>query len=397
MLIIFAVSIASAVILLLKKKTNRRKGKEILSIIPLLLLPGIGMISTVDVEAAEEQHYETQEDVYQTDDESQYDFSFDNEMSIDGVAYQLVDITYEKESYYDQDQLMKIPEEVTETASDVSEDYKPEANIEKNGYSYELFDYEINNKGESISLYRYKDTDYVLNMPVPDEEISYTYISTDSTEKEVMLPYSRTEVLDSGYNNEVVFEGTVFDYDAAYIQIGNLLIESAETLNLSEAEISEILAGYGYNINYYRNFSAAFSGAAYTTDEGVVCRNFTISADGYGTKYRIWYEGEFDDLEQIYDVKAYYRLSDSSKADIEEKLNTYKVTATAVYDAIEADKDVADETEMSVVAKVVLSFAIIIMIVLLIALIIYLLKGGRRATDYKSKRDNKKDYDNLTK
>lgn len=86
-----------------------------------------------------------------------------------------------------------------------------------------------------------------------------------------------------------------------------------------------------------------------------------------------------------------YVLSDADKDEIDKYNNETLVTATAYYKAAPID----EEKTMSPVKKAVLAGSIILGVLVLIALALYLVKGGRRDTDRKSKRDIKRDYKEL--
>ena len=51
----------------------------------------------------------------------------------------------------------------------------------------------------------------------------------------------------------------------------------------------------------------------------------------------------------------------------------------------------------TVVGKAVISGAVVLGLAVIIALGIYIAKGGRKDTDYRSKRDSRRDYKNLNK
>ena len=72
---------------------------------------------------------------------------------------------------------------------------------------------------------------------------------------------------------------------------------------------------------------------------------------------------------------------------------TYTVKATAYYD--EAAEQEKTEKSLTLSAKVAIAFGVIVGLVLIAALILYLVKGGRKGTDYRSRRDSKRDYKNL--
>ena len=96
-----------------------------------------------------------------------------------------------------------------------------------------------------------------------------------------------------------------------------------------------------------------------------------------------------------------YVLSDADKEKIDKQNKETLVTATAYY-KVEDNTEVATETQvqktaikMSPAKKAVLAGSIILGVLVLIALALYLVKGGRRDTDRKSKRDIKRDYKEL--
>ena len=224
--------------------------------------------------------------------------------------------------------------------------------------------------------------------------MQYTYVDADGKEHELDLPYTRTEILDTVGSTEIVYNGVVSGLNYKYIQIGDKLI-SSEDFSLDEATMKNILIDNGYDVSEIGSLSFSLSPDTYTDSKGNLCRNYTISAGRTGTKYRIYYTDDVDDLDVTYKAVDVYVLSDADKDEIDKYNNETLVTATAYYKAAVKAAPIDEEKTMSPVKKAVLAGSIILGVLVLIALALYLVKGGRRDTDRKSKRDIKRDYKEL--
>ena len=288
----------------------------------------------------------------------------------------------------------KAEESVSKTEENVAAGYKAPESIKQNGYTYILSKSEVIKQSKPVHVEAYKDTEYVSSEPVPDQTMQYTYVDADGKEHELDLPYTRTEILDTVGSTEIVYNGVVSGLNYKYIQIGNKLILS-DDFSLDEATMKNILIDNGYDVSEIGSLSFSLSPDTYTDSKGNLCRNYTISAGRTGTKYRIYYTDDVDDLDVTYKAVDVYVLSDADKDEIDKYNNETLVTATAYYKAAVKAAPADEEKTMSPVKKAVLAGSIILGVLVLIALALYLVKGGRRDTDRKSKRDIKRDYKEL--
>lgn len=376
-----------------------RKGKKLLS----LAVAGVigASVASTPTYAAEPKDssekpievVETKTGTYDTDDESTYDFGFEDEIEIDGIQYKLDGITYDKKEH------SKFPDGIRESFTNkyeaVDEDFMPNENIMNSGIEYELDKYEVKPSEESeLHLFYYDETDYQTSEPEHKESVEYTY-HDEATGKdyEVTLPYSRTEAVDSCYAITVTFSGTVTGYDAAYIVIGDRKIENqGEILALTNDIICMLLEQAGANPADYTDYAVYYVGEPYSDADGNLCRDYEISTNAYGTKYRVYYEDDFKNLTTEYTCEATYKLTAENLEEFQ--IVSYEVTATATYTRLEEEEKGFLDT---VVGKAVLSGAVVLGLAVIIALGIYIAKGGRKDTDYRSKRDSRRDYKNLNK
>lgn len=396
---------------LVKESNNKKKGKKLLSIVAAGAI-GISLATTTayaaEPEDTTERIYdnekhpvgyngdaivETKTAVYDTEDESTYDFDFEEVIEIDGVKYKLDGVTYEKKER--KELPADIKSTVDKTFKDVAEDFKPKQTIRNSGVDYILDSFEVKPSEESeLHLFYYDETDYQTVEPEHKVQVDYTY-HDEATGKdyEVVLPYSKTQVVDSNYAIPVTFSGTVYGYDAAYITIGDRKIENpGESLTISNDIICMLIEKAGGNSADYTDFTVSYKGDAYTNEEGVLCRDYEIAAKAYGTKYRVYYEDDFKNLTTRYTCAAVYKITDKALQEFQK--TSYDVTATASYVKEKAEKKAFTDT---LVGKAVLSGAVVLGMAVIAALGIYMMKGGRKDTDYRSKRDSKKDYKKLNK
>ncbi len=328
-----------------------------------------------------------------TDDTSTYDVSFDEEITLDHKDYKLADITYDVESAYD-GEYDDVEESITVTATDT--DATPsdaKGTISRNGFTYELVDTSTKEvEGESVYLYKYKY--YNLQQSVPDypESIEYTYTMDDGTEVDVEIPFDSIEETSTGWQSGYMFDGTIENYDADYWEVeGELIPRQDNGLNLSASVYEALVKNAGYDPKLYKDFSASYTDdSTYINSEGVVCRDFVALCSAFGSNYEVKYAKMFDDLKPKYKHTYKYSLSKADKDKIEEAKTTFNVVATAKYSIVE-NKTTKNDT----LKKIVISAVVIILLLVLISLGIYVLKGGRKDTDYRSKRDSRDDYKNL--
>ena len=106
----------------------------------------------------------------------------------------------------------------------------------------------------------------------------------------------------------------------------------------------------------------------------------------------MYYTLHATEKETLYTAENTYELSADDVQNLKNLKGTYTVKATAYYDEAEQKKT---EKTLPVAAKVAIAFGVIVGLVLIAALILYLVKGGRKGTDYRSRRDSKRDYKNL--
>lgn len=177
--------------------------------------------------------------------------------------------------------------------------------------------------------------------------------------------------------------------------IGEYKIENpSEVLDLDQNLISTILENINVNPAAYTNVTIGYVGEPYTNDNGELCRDYEINGNSFGTKYRVYYEDDVKGITTTYECEDVYVLGEEMQAEFQEA--SYEVTANATYKAVTAEENEKKFLETTV-GKAVLAGSIILGLMTFIALGIYVLKGGRRDTDYRSRRDSKRDYKKLKK
>lgn len=333
-----------------------------------------------------------------TDDTSTYDVSFDEEITLNHKKYKLADVSYDVVSAYDgkyddvEETITVIATDTNATAENVNE------TITKNGLTYELKN-TSDDKAEGESVYLYKYTYYNMQQSVPNypESVSYTYTMDDGTDLEVELPFESIKETSSGWNNGFMFDGTIENYDADYWEVeGQLIPRQDNGLSFSDSIYETLVKKAGYDPEMYKDFSATYiDDSTYTNSEGVVCRDFIALCSAYGTDYQVKYAKMFDELKPKYKHTFEYSLSQADKEKIESAKSLYSVTATAKYSLIEEKEEKTVETKNETVKKVVISAVVIVLLLVFISLGVYLAKGGRKDTDYRSKRDSRDDYKKL--
>lgn len=275
-------------------------------------------------------------------------------------------------------------ETVEVTKADVDENYTAPKEIEKGGVSYELVATELVKEYEPITVTSYKETDVLSSEPSHDETMKYEYTDKQGKVHNLTLFYTDTEIVQN-VSYPVQYQGQISGYDADFWYLGTSLIPSGEAFDTEM--MSDILSEAGYA--GLSDCSFSFNGDAYLTASGDMVRDFTITAYETGNRYKFNYAATFDDIE--------YSLS---------AVSTYKKVINEVTEEImgavtEADKKEEPEEEpthkISTATKVIISSAVILGVILIVSLLLYLFKGGRKATNYKSRRDIKRDYKNLNK
>ena len=389
LILLFAFAMFGITVVIAAKRKKRSKAMIIIFII------GVGSISAMLVDrepviAAETDYVtETSTEVYDTDDESCYKFKFDDKKEDDKNTYTLDKVEYDKKKVNTTQ--IKVDDEISKTQSDVAEDYTAPQSITQNRYTYILLQSSVTKDSKPVHVYSYKDTEYLASEPVPDKTMKYTYVDKSGGEHDLVLPYSHTETLDTGYSDVITYNGVVSGLNYQYIQIGDSLIDS-DDFTMSEDEMKSVLRENGYDVSELNNLTFSMSQDTYTDSVGNLCRNYTISANKFGTKYRLYYADDVDGIDVTYKAVDVYVLSDADKEKIEQYNNETLVTATAYYKIT-----AKGETGKSPIKKAVLAGTIILGLLILVALVIYILTGGRKATDRKTKRDIMRDYRNIQK
>lgn len=338
----------------------------------------------------------TETDVYETSEESEYNFCFEQTIEVEGITYILDHIEYNTVNRYEdkfgtEEPAYEIIREVPEITDMERETFNPSETSIHEEYTYEYSGVEFikMEKTDSVKMTSYSDTDIVNGNFNPDEyPQTVEYVYEDG--KSYTLSYSSYEKLEEGWYGGYVFFGRITHYDASTYMLGQYEIAKDEfnDINLDAECLNNVLHETGFS-DLYRATTAHFDGDAYV-ENGITYRNYCIEGDAYGAKYRIYYE---DTVEfPLYTAVMTYTMSEQEQEEIEELKRTYEVTANAFYKKKPAQ---VKEKGLSVTQKIVLGTGIIVGILIIAALILYLVKGGRKPTDHKSKRDVKQDYKNL--
>lgn len=337
----------------------------------------------------------TEEQTGESDCVEDYDFQFSEQTEKDGVRYTLNHVEYfvcseYEEQYGDKDIADKIIKTEDGISAEAKETYIPSKTIAQDGFRYQYKNTDFKKSSDSkdpIEIETYMDTDFTTaelsSLEIPDT-VAFSYEGKPYT-----LNYDHSEKLNDGWKSGYTITGTIHHYDASTIRLGGITIEPEQLADVSLSEMQTFAAQFGYTPEVYRLQSVSYSGDAYTDANGVVCRDYKIVTDVYMRQFRHYYT--YSEDRSIYTAENTYELSKSDIDEIEELKNTYKVSATAFYDEV---KETTKKT-LSLPAKIAITFGVIVGIVLIAALILYLVKGGRKGTDYRSKRDSKRDYRNL--
>ncbi len=324
-----------------------------------------------------------------------YSFSFLDEVEDSGKTYVLNHVEYDvTNAYQEQYGDTEIPETIVKREEHIKDkdDYKPSNNVlTQNGFQYEYTDTAFQESEDSvekpIDLQKYMDSDYTTgDLESIDKPSTLPY---EYKGKTYTLTYDHAEKIYDGWRSGYTVTGTIYDYDAATIRIGNIEVEPAQFTDLSIDDLQAYATAQGYSSDMYRLSKACFTGEPYTAG-GVMCRDYILSADVYVRQYRMYYSLHDTEKEQQYIAENTYELSHDDTETLEALKNTFTVHATAYYDQVEQKRGF-----LSTPAKVAIAFGVVIVLALIAALIIYMMKGGRKSTDYRSRRDSKRDYKNL--
>lgn len=339
----------------------------------------------------------TEEQTGESDNPDDYDFVFEEQIEKDDVIYVLNHIEYTvKNAYEEQYGDTELANTICETVDGINpeekEVYKPEKDvITQDDFSYEYkstsFEKSAVSK-EPIELESYMDTDYTTG-ELSDVDKPDT-IQLDYEGQTYTLSYDHSEKINDGWKDGVSIPGTIYHYDASSIRFGDILIEPGQLTNIPLQDVQHYIEGYGYSPDIYRLESVSYDGEAYTDDNGVICRDYIVHASVNTRQYRHYYT--YNEDRTMYTAKNTYELSQEDIQALEKLKNTHSVVATAFYDE---KAQAQPKTSLSLPAKVAIAFGVIVGIVLIIALILYLIKGGRKGTDYRSRRDSKRDFKNM--
>lgn len=305
---------------------------------------------------------------------------------------------YQKETYFEsQTENHDNENTIVEKYDDVDDCFVPDKEITQNGTTYVLDGFKLVPRyDKSTHLTYYDETDYVTSYPSHKDKVSYTYKNEITGEDiEYELPYSKTEIYDQQYNIPSEFKGTVVGYDAAYLVFGDVKFENpGDNLSLDQNMLEALLKSAGVDVSAYKLPSVSYTGEAYTNADGYLCRDYVIKAYSEGTKYRIYYEGDFDDIVVGYDCEATYVIKEQPTTEEITEATTEEIIPEPIVDE-EPKKE--KSFFQTTAGKVVLSSTIVLLCMIFAALGIYVVKGGRKDTDYRSRRDSRQDYKRLKK
>lgn len=330
---------------------------------------------------------------FDSTDKNDYKFDFEDEIEVDGVKYKLENIDYSAVDGYS---VKYADVEVREsfTVSEVikrneSEKYVPEKTLTENDLEYEITNIEYTESEQTESVYCscYEETEVTTSdfdaFNLPDKQSYYD----EDTDETFELPYVRYEEVDEGWHDGYILKGTVIDYGAPTYIVGDIeLTHDDELIDVSKYGYDRLIKSLGADPEIYRAKSISYVGEPYMLD-GKLCRDYEINCDIYGLRYKAIYEDEIDI--PMLEAVTTYELTNDSLEYISELKSCSVVKANAFY------KKVKEKSGMSEVQKAIITSAVVIAAIVLVALLLYLVKGGRKNTDYKSKRDIKRDYKEL--
>lgn len=331
--------------------------------------------------------------IYDTDDKTTYDFGFDETIDVDGLSFCLNSIEYEVENMYDVEfSGAELQYEIV-VKQDVSyvdkAEFEPEEQYEENGYKYYLKDVTYEKVSEIPPLKMSVETEVLqgdLDISNYPQSMPYEYNGSKYD-----LPYKNYEVINTGWHDGYYLYGTITNYDAATYQIGDIIIENNnEEFDLDPRNYVEFLEGLDVPTDVYKVDDVFFKGEAYTNSNGVICRDYVIDCQMYGTIYNINYELDITD----YIATITYELSEEDISYIEGLKGSYNVTAIAYYDQVIVKDEVKNEG-FSTPLKIAIGTGIVILLGVLAAIVVYFIRGGRRKTEDMNMREVRDDYKHM--
>lgn len=325
---------------------------------------------------------------YDTDDETEYNFDFPEETISDGINYKLDHIEYETVNVYEsiygtEGAETEIIEKTDGIQNTDRESFKPKDSIFKEDLEYVPDSVTFEKAGHAeVEAEASMDTEVLLTLELSKypETMDYEYDG-----ETYQLPYVRYEETKDWY--AFTLTGTVYGYDYGRFIVGEAVITDEM---ISETEtMKALMRENGFDTDSYRPVSFEYTSEPYTSFNGTVCRDYIINYEMYGSVYTLFYEKKLE--APLYRATVKYMLSDVCARQLEDMKNSYEVTAHAYY------TEAPEAKGMSPVTKAVLGAGTVFLIILFAALVIYILKGGRKPTDYKTNRDIRKDYKELNK
>lgn len=325
--------------------------------------------------------------VYDTDNETEYDFGFAETIDKDGLSFSLNSIEYSVETMYsieigDEEIAHEITVEENVTY-DKKENYEPEETYESNGYKYILKDVSYEAVEEIEPFKTGINTEIIqgdLNVANYPTTMPYEYEGQTYD-----IPYKDYEVISEGWHDGYYLYGTITNYDAATYQIGDIIIDNnAEAFELDPRNYVDFLEGLDVPTDIYKVNDVYYHGDAYVNSNGVVCRDYVIDCQVNGTVYRLNYELDATD----YIANITYVMSEEDIAYIEGLKETYQVTAIAYYDKVKV-------ASSSFVLKLAIGTGIVVIFAIMAAIIVYVIRGGRRKTEDMNNREMKDEYKHL--
>lgn len=326
---------------------------------------------------------------YETDDSEYFDFSFEKTIEEDGLSFYLENVEYSVESMYDSEIGKDISYEVSveeQVSYEEKETYSPQKSYSSNGYEYAIKDVSYEETtAEVYPLERNVQTELLTAEPDIDNypaTMPYEYEG-----KEYSLPYKDYEAVSSGWHDGYYLYGTIYNYDAATYQIGDVVIANNEqNIELDPRNYAGFLEGLEVPADKYKVNAVYYAGEPYTNAKGVICRDYIIDCQMYGTIYSINYLYELNKPD--YTARITYMLTDDDKEYLDKLKSTYRVTATAYYSEVKVDG-------LSIKIKLAIGAGAVIVLLLIAALVVYYIRGGRRRTEDMNMREARDDYKHL--
>ena len=349
----------------------------------------------VSIDGTEYDYAVSSTDIYDTDNESEYDFGFENTIQVDGNVYNLNHVEYDVTYMYDEEIGKDIKYEIVvkkDVSFDDKETYIPEPTYMDNGFTYAFESVSFDEKMQISSFTSHIDTELLTDeLDVSKYPATMPY---DYNGKTYDVPYKNYEVMTTGWHDGYYLYGTIYNYDAATYQIGDVVIERNDAdFDLDPRNYAAFLEGLDCDPDIYMVEDVFYKGEIYTNSEGIVCRDYVVECQIYGNTYKLNYEYNRYD----YVANITYKLSAEDIEYIEGLKDSYSVTAYAYYDLEPVAEEEIEEksSEMSVAVKIAIGAGVIIGIGLIVTLIIYLLRGGRKKTEDMNTREMKHDFKHL--